>query len=220
MSYILVFAWVPVWTITMQQYMTADGLDWDMVFCGECVSWSGPQVFATCELWCQCKVISMDMCSSTRFNYCMMFIVFLVFQFKRMVFLVIFMEMSIDLAFWIGGLIIERSPRRQRYGQSGMLQLLIRDICSVTSSNDKLVGRARWSGNNYMECSKTSDSKCLSPQILFYEYFGGWYVICVLPYIVLIGGHREGVTTDLSPEVRVITEWWFFPGLDGEGYCY
>lgn len=78
-----------------------------------------PQTFSKCQSCSWNVIYSMIIHSLRRFNLCLMFSVFLVFQFRRIVFLIIGKAMSTGFEFWIGGFIIERSPSRQRDGDMG-----------------------------------------------------------------------------------------------------
>ena len=53
------------------------------------------------------------MYSFRRFNYCIVFTAFFVFQFNRIVFLATVRAMSMGLVFWVVELIVDMSPSRQ-----------------------------------------------------------------------------------------------------------
>lgn len=74
------------------------------------------QIFPKCEGWSWSVICSINMYSLRRFNQCVMFNVFQVFQFLRIVFLAKVKAITIGFEFLVDWYIIEKAPNRQKDG--------------------------------------------------------------------------------------------------------
>ena len=76
---------------------------------------------------------SMVMCSMKRSIHTEIFRFFLLFQLRRMVFLVTVRVMSIVFMLWLGSVADDNLPKKQSDGESGIQQFNMTDILSVIS---------------------------------------------------------------------------------------